>query len=329
MGKRGSGTMQELNGYSERYLKAWETHCTLRSLERYAVDAKTPPGSLYPDSLQPLYFIEEGRALSDEAKHFIQVQSFYQFMEFVAITETDIVVDLCSRLANDDHGVEIPPAARQVALTVATDEVYHAYVAREYIDQVTAATGIAPLPLPGRPALVDALAWARSTVPAEALDGFEIIALCLAENTLTEEVLGITKETEPDNPFHRMAHEHFLDEGRHQPFFRRLLRYFWSALDEDTKCQLSPVLAGYIDQVWWLGAKDKDRQRSVLIATGMDENQASALIDKLFGHFSKGTGHPVWRHQLSIMRSAGVLDHEPTHAALKASGWLDEPRPAS
>src|SRR5687768_7469708 len=136
-----------MTDFADAYVAQWERVATIRSAKRYVVPEGVEPKSLYPAVLEPLFLHPEVAALSDEARQYIAVQACYQFMNNIALLETDVVGQLASDLANRPHRVPVSPSMRQAALTVTVDEAYHAFAAREYIEQVERVTGIEPLAL--------------------------------------------------------------------------------------------------------------------------------------------------------------------------------------
>src|SRR5207237_8684797 len=107
--------------------------------------------------------------------------------------------------------VALSEPVRQVALTIAVDEAYHAFAAREFITEVREATGIEPLEPQIVCGLEPAVEATTRAVAEDLGDDARLVALCIAENSITAEIFGMTEETLPDNPFHLVSAEHLVD----------------------------------------------------------------------------------------------------------------------
>jgi hypothetical protein len=307
--------------FAEAYVAQWERVATIRSAKRYVVPEGAAPASLYPAVLEPLFCHPEVAALSQQAREFIAVQACYQFMNNIALLETDVVGQLASDLANRPHRVPVSRAMRQAALTVTVDEAYHAFAAREYMEQVERVTGIAPLALSSDCHYASLVPRVRARVPAELHDDFHVMALCMAENSITAEVLGITQGTPPDNPFHIVTDEHLQDERRHAGFFQSLLKRYWAGLDADAHEALGAVLPAYFGTFLeiepWM-----DPAIARLRGAGMKADDAARIARHVFGYEYPPAEHPMARNIIRMLERAGVLQHEPTRAGLVKAGWM-------
>ena len=194
--------MDAIDRFAESYLAQWERASTVRSAQRYALTRDVTGEDLFPARLQPLCDSPLVAALGPDARRFVLVQTCYRFMNEIALLETDVVAGLASDLANRPHRVALSEPVRQVALTIAVDEAYHAFAAREFITEVREATGIEPLEPQIVCGLEPAVESTTRAVAEDLGDAARLVALCIAENSITAEIFGMTEETLPDNPFH-------------------------------------------------------------------------------------------------------------------------------
>jgi hypothetical protein len=220
--------VDDLDKYSQRYLGQWDKRATVRTRPRYRLADSGVDHDLFPAVLQPLAQHEAVIARGKDALHELLVRTACNWQEDIATIEVDVVTRLCGALANQGIGVDLPDAARQVALTIGTDEVYHAYAAREFIADVNHHTGIKPEdPGHSESSIQKALAYVQRAAPAELRRQGETMVLCFAEHFVTEGLFGLSEDTTSDNPFHLTIREHLIDEGRHQNFFQHLMRHMW------------------------------------------------------------------------------------------------------
>ncbi|CAN5898282.1 diiron oxygenase [soil metagenome] len=317
----------DIGAYAEAYLDDWDRRATVRGQRRYRLTPDAIDKELYPESLLSILGHPAIVARGAETRRRIVVLAACAFQEAIAGIETDLVADLCSRLANEGAGVPVPGAVRQVALTIATDELYHAYVAREFATDIERLTGIPAMASDGsRPPLYAAVTFVRDTAPAGLRRSAETMALCIAEHFVTEELFGVAKDSAPDSPFHFMLREHLIDEGRHQAFFQHLMRHLWETSDDAARVGLGRLipgfLAAFLDPEFYrrtdghildrLGFGLAERERIV------GETRMAAATPAAGGKAAL----PAARHPFRLMRGAGILDHRPTHTLLIESGWL-------
>jgi hypothetical protein len=318
----------DIGKYAEGYLQEWDQRATVRARQRYRLTADAVSKELYPAVLMPLLKHPEIVALGEEARRRIAAQTACAGQEAIAGIEADVVAELCSRLASDGAGVPLPGAARQVALTIGTDELYHAYVAREFAADIERLSGVPALAGDeARPPLYAAVAFIRKAASGGLRRSAETMALCIAEHFVTEELFGVSKETVSDSPFHFTLREHLADEGRHQVFFRHLMRHLWEASDEEARTALGRLIPGFLDAFLNPGFQGHLDRRILegLGFTGDDSTRiATEAATLAYGPPSDGDKSllPAARHPLRLLKEAGILDHGPTRERLIGEGWL-------
>lgn len=318
----------DIGKYAESYLQEWDQRATVRTRQRYRLTADAVWKELYPLSLMPILKHPDIVARGEEARRRIAVQTACAAQDAIAGIEADVVADLCSRLASDGAGVPLPGAARQVALTIGMDELYHAFVAREFVADIERLSGIPALAVDdARPPLYAAVAFIRGAASAGLQRSAETMALCIAEHFVTEELFGVSKDTVSDSPFHFTLREHLVDEGRHQLFFRHLMRHLWEASGEDARIALGRLLPGFLDAFLNPGFQ---RHLDLRILEGLgftaDDSTriATEAVTSAYGSPPDGAKgmRPPARHPLRLLKEAGILDHRPTRDRLVEGGWL-------
>jgi hypothetical protein len=313
--------MDAIDRFAESYLGQWERLATVRSTKRYALSGDIAGESLFPARLQPLCDVPAVGALGPAARRFILIQTCYWFMNEIALLETDVVSQLASDLANRPHRIDLSAPVRQVALTIAVDEAYHAFAAREFNAQVEATTGIRPVSMQRHCGLETAVAATQRATSEDLHDDLRVLMLCIAENSITSEILGMTEETPPDNPFHIVSEEHLVDERRHSGYFQHLLKHYWAGLDDERREALGALVPAFLERflyqdVWsgWTGA--------VLAGAGMDAVTAERMVGERRSKSFPRTEHPMARNVMRLLDHSGLLAHAPTRAALTREGWI-------
>jgi hypothetical protein len=316
--------MSELEAFSLTYQKSWESRATVRNSQRFRPTSDDAESVLLPDQWLLLARDPAVAASGEAGRRYLAAQGCYRMMEEIALLETDMVTDCCHHVANGSHGVPLPDAARQAALTIGIDEVYHAYVAREFIERMAALNGIRPDGLPRQSSAERALAVVLERLPEELRGDFKLIALSLTENVITDEVMGLTKGTEPDNPFHHICREHLVDEARHQAYFRQLLKYIWPRFDPEARGRMIEAVPVFVEEFLVGGFRlGPENQKTDLRRLGLQEAEIEAAFDRLrraWGDFDKSE-LPMWINMRRAMQLSGLLEDAQLCEALDAAGW--------
>lgn len=319
----------DLEQHALRYLQQWDQRATVRSLPRFRLSAETAALTMFPPHMLPALKHEALAHLDDAARHEYSVRVACDFQDAVAALELDPVADLCGKLAirGMGLGVALPEPVRQVALTIAADEAYHAYAAREFIADAGRLTGIVLPPGDrGNDPLMDALAFIRRDTPPELLRTAETMVLCFAENFITGELFGLSRDGASDSPFQIVVREHLTDEGRHQIFFQKLMRHLWAEIDEEARVALGRLLPAFLD-TFVLNPSFLDKQAGVLDQMGFDHETSLRVLAEAFTAAygprpSEKHMLVMARKSLSLLATAGILDHAPTRETLVAAGWV-------
>ena len=171
----------------------WERRATIRTRPRRLLE--NDDKLIYPPCRQPMVLSATFVEHCSQWRDFVLVQSFYKFINDVVIFETEIVDKTARSIAKNRFALPFPLACRYDAMTVVVDEDYHALVALDFLQQTVAMTGIQPLELPEHIELSRALPAAQAQAPAHLRDAVELIAVAIAENTVTHDVAAFSKDT--------------------------------------------------------------------------------------------------------------------------------------
>ena len=315
--------MSDLEQYAVGYLRQWNERATVRSRPRRRLTAEEAALPLLAPIMMPALDHPALAHLDAAKRHEYSVRQACDLQEGVAVVEVDSTMDLAGKLGIHGMGIALPEAVRQVALTIATDEAYHAYAAREFISDAERLTGVV-IPRGEEPPM-KALAHVRQEAPAELLRPAETIVLCFVENFVAGELFGLSKDGASDGPFQAIVREHMIDEGRHQVFFQKLLRYLWAEIDEEAKVALGNLLPGVLDALV-LNPSFFDKQARILDQMGFDHETSLRI---LYESYVRAFGPPpaekyqsmLARTSLNLLATSGIMDHAPTREALVASGW--------
>lgn len=284
----------------------WENKATVRTKKRLVLEAGHK-GYFYPLSRQPLCLHPLIEELGTEAINFLLVQSFYKYLNDIAVIETQVVNQAILRVLNNSLPLFFSTDQKQQLYTIMVDEAYHAYVAYDAMNQIQKQTGIAPLPLPEKIEIELAIHAVKKTLDPIYHGIFDLIAVCLAENTLTKEIVTMLDHEETHPFFQQHIKTHLADETRHSGLFFALLAYIWKSLNDEYKTAIAAVLPTFLSL--YLGMTvQMEFDKRVLLQLGLSDDEASEAISDTYSHFQVTRHHPMLANILIILEKALVLD---------------------
>lgn len=329
-------TLKSLDSFAFKYLEEWNKRASVRTKTRTRFQPEHLKKSLYLYPIKPFLGHPIINNLGDEQLRKYSYRAAADMLELVSNFETQLVTDQCCKLANKGIGIFLPDSVKQVALTVGVDEVYHAFVANEFLIDLKNLSGISPSSIdlidllnnsnqPFNPLDISELDYFKNNLPHELQRIGETVLLCIMENSFTEELFGITKGADLSNPFELYVREHVIDETRHMNFFRNLLKHIWASLDESNKNLLGGVIASYFDTFHNLNSDSYKRFSELeLQKLGLNKNQAAEVYSdctKYWSPLSK-TEMPFLKSRFKLLEFSGILDHLPTRNILAANAWV-------
>ncbi|MGZ0718411.1 diiron oxygenase [Pseudomonas palleroniana] len=303
------------------FAEDWERRATIRTRPRRLLE--NDEKLIYPLCRQPLVLSQTFLEHCSQWRDFVLAQSFYQFVNNVVIFETEIVGKTARSIAKNRFSLPFPTACRIDAMAVVIDEDYHALIALDFLQQAVHVTGIEPLELPRQIELSRALPAAQSRAPAHLHDAVELIAVAIAENTVTQDVAAFSKDDSVKRSVRGLMADHLADEGRHAQFWTQLVRLYWqgaSPEDRDSIAEILPVfLAHYLTNEL---QKDFDLHLIEHLDINVDirltlRHEIGAL------HFPMTRRHPLVGNIMSFLHHSGVLQTPSVAQAL--NDYLDQP----
>lgn len=287
----------------------WYAKATVRSTPRICVPDYSSDQLIYPVARCSICEHPLITALGAEARSYILTQAAYQFLYGVGLLETKFVIQCCLDMLHN-HIQGISDAAKLQALTVIIDEGYHAHVALDYIVQMKKKSAIEPLEVPQTNRKLDATARAYASLPPEMRMDFQLLAVTIAENVLTDEVANLGRERELAQSFTTLMMDHVRDEGRHSRFFADLMKERWPQLPRATQERFGTMLPAYLDD--FLGADLSRRfERMILANCGLSDVQAEQVITESAPHFSTDQERmkkSILQRIYRLLKQIGILE---------------------
>ncbi|MGC4060820.1 MAG: diiron oxygenase [Aquabacterium sp.] len=299
----------------------WYANATVRHSDRILVPDNSKGEFIFPRSRQLLSEHPAVVAKGHDAVAYVLAQSAYKYMYEIGLLETRFVIDCSLNIINNKIKGFNDDEKRE-ALTIVIDEGYHAYVALDFIIQMKALTGVQPIEVPEANGNLRAVQRAMDALPTSMHDDFQLISVCLAEHTLTKDLVSIGREKDATASFTQVMTDHVSDEGRHANYFARLMKQHWVTLSEATKTTIGFMLPNYLDD-YLAGDDERSFDKKILLALGMSEAEALRVIDDTHPAFMDNlhTYVSVTKANLvKLLARCGIMDHEATKASFIAHG---------
>jgi len=314
-------TLAADSAYEGRSLH-WEKSSSIRSRPRRVLKKGAEGEWLYPPSRQPLVAHPLVKALGPAAIDTVLVQSLYKFLNDIVHLETEVVCGVVLRIVGGASAMALPSPLRRDLLSVIVDEGYHAYVAVDVMDQVQAMTGIEPLALPAEIQLGRAMAASRQALAEGDRDMVELAAVCIAENSLTSELLNINRESGLNPTYHQVNSDHMIDEVRHSLIFREVLKQLWNGLTDDRRERLGCHLPVFISRYLAFDIQ-RDYDCQILESLGMQRDDINRVIadthvDMTLAEYRKV--NPIIDRISALLGDCGLFTSRPVAAAFADAG---------
>ena len=208
-------------------------------------------------------------------------QSLYKFLYDIAIIEVALVNRVADKVFHNEYEVKFSEDLRNDMLTVIIDEAYHAYVALDFIEQTKNTSKIVPVIVPTETQLTQAVKQIKSNLDEDTAKIFELIAVCIAENSITKELVSLSNEKELNQAFYHILSDHMLDEGRHNGIFTHVLEFFWFYLEAPTKEIIKKTIPVFIE-LYLDNDMQKAYDKEVLYNLNFTEESINTIIDDTY-----------------------------------------------
>lgn len=300
---------------------AWFTKATVHQPCTGIFDEDTAFDWRFPVEMKPLLGHPAMLAQPQSTQRFIHAQAFHKYLHDVCLTETDVVNRVAVDIAYGRSIRVFEAETATEALAILVDEAFHSYMARLFSNKVSLATGIAPIPMPARNALINAYEDIAHDLDDSSAALSRFLCCCLSESTFTKEILVASRLDGYDPGFRRLMEYHLADEGRHYGYFRRALAWVWPRLDESERemaaTLLPAIIATYFDDF-----DDRTHDRAVLLAAGIDSSMADKMLNDIARQRPALSEAPRLQNSLEFLRLTKVSEHALVRKELIANGLM-------
>ena len=308
--------------YSHMQTK-WDKYSSLRTRPRRILEKNE--SCFFPPVKQPICIHPLVEKLGEEAKQYILTQTMYKYMNDIANVELDVITDTSLMIANNHFSYEFPLDVRHDLLSIVIDETYHAYVARDFMEQVIEQTGIAPLSLPKETDLSAALNHSLGQLEKDIQDEFKLVAVCISEVALTADIFYVAKEKGLSKTFLYVMRDHALDEGRHVKIFKPVLKMFWENLPKEKQQNIMRIIPSFFKHYL-----NPDLQKvfdvRILNSLGMPKSEIETVIEDTHVGYSieNLSTNSIITNVVDLLEYAQILNDQPIRKAFIKEGFLSQ-----
>lgn len=297
----------------------WHRIAAIRSRPRRIFCDNDDDGYCYPIARQPICLhnlvVSKGEEMIDR----ILLQTAYKFMYDIAYVEVELINATALKVYNGSIDLNLPKNVKNDMLSIIVDEAFHAYVAIDFIEQVKNVRKEDIFSIPKSVELKIAMDKFIPKLPKNMQGFFEVVCICLGENTLTKELFEMTKYKSLNPFFHEVMADHMIDEGRHSAFFKKILSFIWFNADDDIKTEVGKILPCFILE--YLSSTLRiEWDRELLYFLNFQEEEIDIIIKDIYPPSSNrmiSKCNPVAKNLLDVLDRCHILSHKKTASAFR------------
>ncbi|MET9466742.1 diiron oxygenase [Streptomyces sp. NPDC006544] len=297
----------------------WDARASVRVKPPRVLDPSEPGRLYFPPELMPVVAHPLVRSRPDEVAERILTQRLHQYLYFTTELEQVAVMPVTMDISRGRSGLHLPPAMREDAFKITTDEAWHAQFSDDLSRQVEARTGFAAC-LPDRPAFMERLDRIRAELDHDLRGAADLVFSIVSETLISSILSDLPRDKRLPQAVRDLVQDHAEDEGKHHAYFRSLLEFFWQALDGSARGRIGPLVPSLIT------AFLEPDYLAVADALG-DAGFAAAEAQEIIAdaHPAEVTTTAIGRAAQATTRyftEVGALDAPPTYEAFAAAGLL-------
>jgi len=272
----------------------------------------------FSENLFPLVRHPLVREAGSEAGKWLLAQRCYAYLDWTFALETDVVLPVAGRLADDIYDLAAGPALSEDAFKIILDEGFHSIEAMHAKLAVAAATGIAPLAGFIQPSFLARLRASEDATDREQRLMARFVFALVSETLITGFLTDLPEDHTVLPVVRATVRRHAIDEASHHRVFAKVMAIAWDRWSLRQRDLYAPWFAEFLDAFL---APDRRASAFWLHRLGLAEAAIHGLLEDVF---APSVQAPLIRRgaepSLRAMRRAGLFDHPAFVDALGAKG---------
>jgi hypothetical protein len=258
-------------------------------------------------------------AQGSEMIHRVLTRHLLGHLNFTDTLENEVVTPVAYMLGRRKLDFSLPPAMLVDARKIAVDEMHHALYAAGFVEEISALSGVDPLPAQ-RPSFLLELDNIKSLHEPRngplLMLGFAIISETLITSTLTQ----VPNDDRVVAGVRTILKDHAEDEARHHVYFAEILTTCWPRLTSAQRALVGPLLPRFISM--FLAPDLLDVQGS-LATFGFSADVAEQIIEEIYPRERVISDIRLKADSVvRLMRRAGVLEDPRTRESFQQFGLI-------
>ena len=240
-----SGGRKSIHFEYKSRLSDWDSRAGVRGVPRRLLDEESMGKLYFSPALVPIISHPLVEKLGPETQRRILIHHLYNYLDFTATFEVEVVNQAAQRIALGKAGFDLPGEMLFDAYKIYCDEGYHSLFCIDVRRQIEAATGIKPLPY-NFGHFLRRLNKAREAVPSNLKPLSGLLRVIVFETSISATLNKIPKDEQVLTTVRQVVADHADDEARHHAYFSSLLNILWPQLSQRHKTMLGPILPHFI-----------------------------------------------------------------------------------
>lgn len=297
---------------------SWYHRAGVRVTPRRVLGDELDRGQLFfSPTLIPYWDHPLVTALSPLRRSELLARHLYHYLEFTAQFEMRVVNRAVERIAGGRTGVTCSADTRLEAYQIYCDEGYHSLYSFDLIAQVSAATGIAPLPYDFEPFRRRLDLVGERVMPHESVLT-QLLQVVVFETLISSILNDIPKDPRVLTAVRDIVHDHSRDEGRHHAFFSTFFKSLWGEQTQTARARIAQCLPDLIRASL---SPDLRPVHAALMASGLDNESAKHVLSDSYVPARVTAGiRAASRHTVRLFEATGVFDVPGGQDAFEAAG---------
>ena len=272
------------------YVHNWQRRAMVRSQEPFSLDAYPERRDRFhcPRVKLPICMHPMVMARGAEMIRFMLLQACYRFMDEIAGTEENIVIDINTKILDRSYMSHLDSSYHQVLRSINIDEYFHSMTGSSYRDQLQARTEREPIEFRA-PSMRGEMRRQSSRIEDSAVQElFEVSVLCLIENTVVKSLLDCTKDAGCHGAFMDFIRRMLQDEAFHGGFYRELLRTAYQCIDIDIHESVARIMPEFIRNSLHAYEGQRSYARTLLEYCGFSSQQTEIIVAETYPETGDG-----------------------------------------
>ena len=221
-------------------------------------------------------------ARGEETTRFMLLQACYRFMEEIADTEDNIVIDINRKILDRSYMAHLDDSCHQVIRSINVDEYMHGVASSNYLDRLKARTRCEPIQFKAPSTRDEMIRQSRQIEDAEVRELFEISVLCLIENAVSNSLLDYTKDERCHDAFKAFNGRLLKIEAFHGQFYRELLMTAYRRAGIDVQESVARIVPAFIRTSLHAYEGRRDYAHILLEHCGFSDKQAETVVSETY-----------------------------------------------